>query len=391
MKNYLLYVLPTSLLIGWIFYWSPLGVLWDLDVYSRAVTEFLLHQNPYITGDVSHKYPFVYHPVVLRFLTFIHYFIPLNLFLLTVYIVVIAFFMMQIYKTVNTLQAPDGIVKLNPLLILLASLSFGGAGAVALMSGNLSIYMHMLLIALLLLACRSQSNLSNNISFVTIFLMAFIKPYFLAYLIIPICLSKFPKKLFVKATILIMIFGLFWMSTSHMLSIEYQQFMGALNSLIESGDIGYSFFGILRNRINIRSIEIAMLLHATIAAAIFIGAGYLVIKLRKCKYPASRYQIFFLVYFICTIINPRMKEYDFFAAIFCLMVLIYIIRTSPLKIIFPGFFISQTPLICFIVDSWWGTSIKGDFINTISWQLYGLVLTGLITFFSKPRLLKTAQ
>ena len=391
MKKIFPYALPTTLLIGWFFYWSPLGMLWDLQVYSRAVTEFLLHQNPYLTGDISHKFPFVYHPVVLRFLVFIDYLIPLNLFLLTAYAVVIAFFMMQIYKTASTLRPENSIVKLNPLLIFLASLSFGGAGTVALMTGNLSIYMHMLLIASLLIACRSQSNLSNNISFMTIFLMAFIKPYFLAYLIILIFLSEFPRQLFIRATVLSIFFGLIWTSTSYILSIEYQQFMVALNSLIEAGDIGYSFFGIMRNRVNIKSIEIAIFFHMAFATAILIGAGYIMLKLRKCKHTASRYQILFLLYFVCTIINPRMKEYDFFAAIFCLIVFICISKTNSLKIILPGFFISQIPLFCFIIDSWWGTAIKGDFANPISWQLYGLVLTGLIAIFSKPRLLKIAQ
>jgi hypothetical protein len=221
--------------------------------------------------------------------------------------------------------------------------------------------------------------------------MALIKPYFLAYLIIPICLNQAPKLLFIRSTVVMISFGIVWTSMSLILSAEYQQFMGALNSLIETGDIGYSFFGILKNRINMRSVEIAMLIHTAIAAVIFICSGYIVLKLRRIGSLASRYQILFLTYFVCTIINPRMKEYDFFAAIFCLMTFICISRANPLKILFPGFFISQIPLICFIIDNWWGTAIKGDFANPISWQLYGLVLTGLIIFFSKQSLLKTAQ
>lgn len=391
MKNYLPCTLLISLAIGWIFYWSPLGALWDLHVYTRAVSEFLLHQNPYLTGDVIHQFPFVYHPVVLRFLTVIHQLIPLNLFLLSVYAVVTIFFIIQIYKTADTLKTQCSIENFNPPLTLLASLSFGGAGIVALMSGNLSIYMHMLLIASLLIACRLRSNFSNNASFIAIFLMAFIKPYFLAYLIIPICLSQSPKRLLIRSMVVIISFGFVWTSMSLVLSAEYQQFIGALNSLIETGDIGYSFFGILKNRINIRSVEIAMLIHAAIATVIFIGSGYIVFNLRKLKSPVSRYQILFLTYFVCTIINPRMKEYDFFAVIFCLMAFISISRANPLKIIFPGFFISQIPLICFIIDSWWGTTIKGDFANPISWQLYGLALTGLSIFFSKQSLSKTTQ
>lgn len=62
MKNYLPYTLLISLAIGWIFYWSPLGALWDLHVYTRAVSEFLLHQNPYLTGDVIHQFPLCLSP-----------------------------------------------------------------------------------------------------------------------------------------------------------------------------------------------------------------------------------------------------------------------------------------------------------------------------------------
>lgn len=54
MKTKLSYIPLALLLIGWGFYWAPLGALWDLHVYSRALNELYLHENPYQTGDALH-------------------------------------------------------------------------------------------------------------------------------------------------------------------------------------------------------------------------------------------------------------------------------------------------------------------------------------------------
>jgi hypothetical protein len=107
-------------------------------------------------------------------------------------------------------------------------------------------------------------------------------------------------------------------------------------------------------------------------------AGWFLEKFRKSNSIASRYQIVFLTYLICTIINPRMKEYDFFAVVLCLITLISISYLKPLKIILPGLLLSQIPLICFNIDFWLGTAIKGDLTNPISWQIYGATLIGLL-------------
>lgn len=376
MKTKLSYILLALLLIGWGFYWAPLGALWDLQVYSRAVNELSLHANPYQTGDAAHQFPFVYHPVILQLFSLINSFISLNAFLIGTYAAIATYFALQYNKVIKTSSDTHSFTHTG--LNLITALVFGGAGVVAVMSGNLSTYMHLGLLATFMMAIRSKSGALKHIPTYAIFFLALIKPYFLAYLAVSLCTSRSLKKSFIQCALLVTSFAIGWVLLSRLFTPEYERFLTALSSLVDAGDIGYSLFGLLKNRFNIHNTVLALSIHAVFAIVAILVAGWFVAILRKSSYVVSQYQIVFLTYFICTIINPRMKEYDFFASALCLITFICISSSRPIKIILPGFLISQIPLICFNVDYWFGTAIKGDFTNPISWQVYGVTLIGLL-------------
>ena len=376
MKTKLSYIPLALLLMGWGFYWAPLGALWDLQVYSRAVNELYLHENPYQTGDALHQFPFVYHPVILFLFSLINNFISLNAFFIGTYAAIATYFALQYNKVIKTFGDTHSCTHSG--LHFITALVFGGAGVVAVMSGNLSTYMHLGLLAIFMMAIRSKSGLLKHIPTYVIFFLALIKPYFLAYLAISLCTSKSPKKSFIQCVLLVTSFTIGWFLLSSLFTPEYEYFLTALSSLVVNGDIGYSLFGLLKNRFNIHSTVLALSIHAVFAIVVIVIAGWFVEKLRKSSYVVSQYQILFLTYFICTIINPRMKEYDFFAAVLCLITFICISYPRPSKVILPGLLISQTPLICSNIDYWFGTAIKGDFTNPISWQVYGITLIGLL-------------
>lgn len=376
MKTKISYIFLVLLIIGWGIYWTPLGALWDLQVYSRAVNEFSHHENPYQTGDAVHRFPFVYHPVILRLFTLINSLISLNSFFIGVYAAITAYLALQYIKVLMALGDTHSSARAG--LIIITAFVFGGAGVVAVMSGNLSTYMHVGLLAVFLMTMRSKSELLKQLPTYAILLLALIKPYFLTYLAVALCISRSPKKSLIQSALLVTSFTIGWVLLSRLFTTEYQYFLTALSSLVDTGDIGYSLFGLLKNRFNIHSTALALSIHAVFAIVVIIMAGWFVATLRKSSYVISQYQIVFLTYFICTIINPRMKEYDFFAAALCLITFICISYTRPFKIILPGLLISQIPLICFNVDYWFGTTIKGDFTNPISWQVYGITLIGLL-------------
>jgi hypothetical protein len=376
MKNKLSYILLFLLFIGWGFYWAPLGSLWDFQVYSRAVNELSLHANPYQTGDAAHQFPFVYHPAILWLFSLINNFISLNVFFIGTYVAITTYFLVQFNKVMGTLSYIHSYTHTG--LIFITALVFGGAGIAAIMSGNLSTYMHLGLLATFMMVIRSKSGPLKHIPTYAIFFLALIKPYFLAYLAVPLCTSRSPKKSLIQCALLVASFTIGWVLLSRLFTPEYEYFLTALSSLVVNGDIGYSLFGLLKNRFNIHSTVLALSIHAVFAIVVIVIAGWFVAILRKSRYVVSQYQIVFLTYFICTIINPRMKEYDFFAAALCLITFICISYPSPSKIILPGLLISQIPLICFNVDYWFGTAIKGDFTNPISWQVYGVTLIGLL-------------
>lgn len=320
----------------YIYIWPKDSIFSGFWVYPRAILDLQNHVNPYRT-DV--QWMFVYHPIVLHAFAKINSFISIIYFLIIFYVLSTVYIAFEIYqltiqKRFNSLQTP--IAKKDLVILILAAAAFGGSGIVSFLTGNLTLYLHFLLVASILTYFRTKAS-KYGILFITgVMVFSVIKPYFLAYLILIhyLELSKRNK--------LLLFFGgaigflLLWIAPIIDSNMEYQEFLNALHTQILLNDnAGGSFFEIVK--IAGASNEWGIVIHVAISLGITIcGLIYAPRFFRAVKSPQTPLCSFLLLYFILTLINPRMKIYDLFPGLICFFLWMSQIVKTYTKIMFAG-------------------------------------------------------
>lgn len=273
------------------------GFFIDLMGYVGAVHRYLEHQNPYEFVDT----PFVYHPLVLQVMSFAGD--QLERVMVFLYVLSGIFFLVSIKNR------EDGFFAFYLAFAYLA------LGPIHLAGGNLTLPLHLFLLGLLLRGLDSPPKAMTFIIFTI--LCSVIKPYFLAYIAIPFVLNLRRGVLFWR-TLEWTLISIICMAVVLMLHFHfYPNLLDSFLSNVQQqtmtrNDLGQGFFMLFYKSTKILSLS--LLLHLGLLMA--IGALPLV-KLYKSNDIDSQ-SLGLYLYFLMTLLNPRVKEYDIVAGLFTL-------------------------------------------------------------------------
>ena len=362
------------------------GIFWDLGIYAKAINIFNSGGDPYSPDQLGSYLSFVYHPLVLHVMALFGSW--LLLVLITFYITSIIYFLFSLKKNSN--------------LWLSAFLAFAycGIGFISIASGNLTVFFHLILLGILArdasqdLEQKKNSKLptSINTTFV-ILLLAFsiIKPYFLIYLAIPLIMQWGKKEGFAKTLRLVLtwmsIFIILMVSSSLFYGAEFSAFITSLqNQTLGKRDLGYGLVMFFYDYYLSAGplIYRAFVLHFAIAFLLLLISVYLAIKNKWLSADNSNSAYFpFLLYFLLTLFNPRLKVYDLFPAFFALYVYFFSLIPSTVSRLL--FLLAYALSLAQLTGSVFFVS-QGIFANPIFvyyWSM-GIVFLAILTHLVKP-------
>jgi len=313
-------------------------LLWDLSVYVRAVNDYIQGNDPY-RQDVSLL--FIYHPYVLKTFTFFNYLFSIKIWLICFYVTASTMFIREFFLFSRLHQETFSAENKNFIvLLLLAAVCFGDAGLVAVKTGNITIFLHFLLLATFFYAYREKSKKSVMIFALSIIICSIIKPYLLAYVLLLPFLRRWRTMLYLGLTIFLVCFFI-WMSGAIAMSELYSSFMNALqHQTLGKGYLGYSIFGLIQGK---TGKPLGLILHSVIMLS------YLFLVLLYSKKLGSHWnssQFIPLVIIFIIFINPRMKVYDFPIAILFSFLYLWLFVKSParaVKVIVISMLLSSVP------------------------------------------------
>jgi hypothetical protein len=304
-------------------YRIKLHPFWDAEVYAKAVEAVKAGLDPYYYDQSLQIYPvYPYHPYVLEFMIFVDKFVGIDYGLVFFYVLASFFFFRELSLRYAPIDVTTNkfVAKCKQVLFLLLLFLIGGSSLIAVSSGNISIYLHFLLVATFFRVVRLNKSL-NSFALLCV-LAAMVKPYLLAYLLLIYIYS-----IDVKKAINVVIFFLFtwiaiYVSGNYFDAQGFNSHISAARYLTyENGDWGFSFFGILRRRLGQ---NLALLAHLVIL--LLALAFTLFLKFKKNLNPVQLLSFFPLVSYFIVCLNPRMKEYDFGILIFLSFASIYFLN-----------------------------------------------------------------
>ena len=357
------------------------GIFWDLSIYAKAINVLNSGGDPYSPDQLSGYLSFVYHPLVLHVMALFGSW--LSLALMAFYIASIVYFLLGLRKNSN--------------LWLSAFLAFAycGIGFISIVSGNLTVFFHLILLGILArdasqdLEQKKNSKLptSINTTFV-ILLLAFsiVKPYFLIYLAIPLIMQWGKKEGFAKTLRFVLtwmsIFIILMISSSLFYGAEFSAFITSLqNQTLGKRDLGYGFVMFFYDYYLSAGplIYRAFFLHFAIAFLLLLISVYLAIKNKWLSTDNLNSAYFpFLLYFLLTLFNPRLKVYDLFPAFFALYVYFFSLKPSPVSrllfLLAYALSLAQLTGSVFFVNQ----GIFANPMNVYYWSM-GLVLLAILT------------
>ena len=365
------------------------GIFWDLGIYAKAINIFNNGGDPYSPNQLGGYLSFVYHPLILHGMAlFESWLFPA---LVTFYIASMVYFLFSLRNNSNL------------WLSLFLAFAYCGIGFISLASGNLTVFLHLILLAILVksssqdLSQNKNQNLSsftstNNTAFV-ILVIAFsiIKPYFLVYLAIPLIMQWGKNEVVAKTIRLILtwvsIFFALMISSSLFYSTEFSAFIASLqNQTLGKRDLGYGFVMFFYDYYLSAGTLIyrAFVLHFAIAVLLLLISIYLAIKNKWLNTNNLKSAYFpFLLYFLLTLFNPRLKVYDLFPAFFALYVYFFSLKPSTVSRLL--FLLAYALSLAQLIGSIFFAS-QGIFANPINvyyWSM-GIVFLIIIITLAKP-------
>ncbi len=343
------------------------NLFWDLDVYLRAVQDFSHGLNSYRT-DVDLL--FIYHPYVLKGFVLVNELIDLKILLFGFYAVCTFLFLLICKKFLDPSALSDRMHSSAMLLGLsLASIAYGGAGLVALKTGNITTYLHLLLISTGYASVSANQKQWRYAFLCCVVIASVIKPYLLAYLLLSIQWKE-PRQAWMFSVVAVMVFAWLWLSPLWFSPALYADFINALSfQTVGKGDLGYALFGMLRP---IMGDTVAMLLHVLVMLGLLLSLAYLQWGVGK-NAQLQRWLPLWLVLII--FLNPRMKEYDFCVAVFMAFVFAY--RELPSRIgrvVAVAFSVSLIPAVLLAVQKYMGLNIHEALLARHPYQVFGVLL-----------------
>jgi hypothetical protein len=309
------------------------GIFWDLAIYQKAVSTYLSGEDPYaLNGYLS----FVYQPIVLRVMALFGSHLD------TVFIIG---YLSSLFFFLRSLRG-------NPSWWLYSFLAFAycSMGIISVGSGNLTVFLHLILLGILLRnISKTNTQPSYGAFLIAVALFSLIKPYMAAYFLIPLICSKQsinPKKTWALTLLAGLFVVLVVLLSSLYFDSEFQAFLAAVKGqTLGKRDMGYGlvmyFYDYYLSAGSL--IYRAFLLHFVILGT--IAAGTLYIAIRNQRIQDTHFVL--LLYFLLTIVNPRLKVYDLFPALIALFIFVAPFKQSLfIRIIFViGYALSLSQLV----------------------------------------------
>ena len=299
---------------------DSVGFLWDLDVYDRAVNDYIHGGLPYRT-DVFLQ--FIYHPYVLMMLDLIRAILVLKTMLLLLFVLATIYFGKYLIQYIFLREQQEKLIsQLSILWLVVPSIGFGAAGIVAFQTGNLTIFLHFLVLGTFFTAKKNPMNHRIFLFQCSILFAAIIKPYFLAYLILLIYLTDY-KRTTLLTLITVSLTAIIWLSASFLVPDLYEQFVISLShQTLGKGALGYSVFGLVRR---FTGDSLGIVVHGVVMLIALIG---LLVFIKRKGYNLRSEQMIPLAIVFIIFLNPRMKEYDFPIAIFFSYLFLFLEKQS---------------------------------------------------------------
>jgi hypothetical protein len=270
----------------------------DLATYVRATDDLRRGLDPYRL-DVELR--FVYHPLVLMLMRALDV-IDLRGVMLASYCA----------SALGCVRALRGVLGARTLPVIGLAFACGGAGVWSVTTGNLTAFMHLALLALLFTPSRAGTRLF----WVVLAALVVIKPYFLAYGLVPVVIERDHmrqlRRWLIVAISCSALMLLTWLAapawTSRFLRALFLQTLG-------SGNLGMSFFGLVLRVLRDR-IWIALVVHVACALSVLsVAVTYCITRPQRFVQPSASIGV---LYFALTWANPRMMVYDLFPALLAL-------------------------------------------------------------------------
>jgi hypothetical protein len=358
-----------------------LGFLWDISVYERAVADYGRGMDPYRT-DVM--FPFVYHPLVLRLFAMLSSVLPLKVVLPALTLAALVWLSRELLDAVawsgtapsqSARETQEHIIGPWQLALAIAAASgFGGIGAPALLSGNMSPLMHFALMAALLRGARAHGTFCRHLPYVLILLFALIKPYFLIFLAAPVLLYERRMVAVGWALAVAALFTAIWLSFQIYWTAEYAHFIAILRwHILGRGDIGYTFFYVF-GAITHKPL-LALELHTIVSLLLIALVPLLFAKKYGRAIPFAPQLL--VLYLMLTLANPRMKDYDLFPALVGFFAVSGMLSKWATQITLAGLLLSLVPLL-----SWAFPDLSSRhpmlFDPFGTWQIVALAAIGLM-------------
>lgn len=213
--------------------------------------------------------------------------------------------------------------------------AYCGLGTVSLGSGNITAFLHLILIGLLVRNLKVNADEINFTSFIiAVTLFSLIKPYLIAYLLIPLAATlqtNLKKKIWLLTIATGLIFTNLIIFSLLYFGGEFQAFLNALRTqTIDKHDLGHGivmyFYEYYRSAGPL--IYRAYLLHFLILGTVILATLFLA----KRSGILNRPNFALLLYFLLTILNPRLKVYDLFPALLSLFIFSFTLKQTTISI-----------------------------------------------------------
>lgn len=323
-KNFILLIF-LGLSINLLYLFTVNNFFWDIKIYQNASFLFNSGQNPYLNNGATN---FVYSPIIAIFFKWLGSNLTTTLFISYAFSIII-FLQSKIGKSIFIFSLISSFLFTNVFLLQ------------SLISGNLTIYIHFVLIYIASL----NNKYKTEILFFGTLLASIIKPYFASYILF-LFFNKFGQKknfiYFLSFCFLLFTIFLLQMIISDQL---FKDFIFSLKDQSIGFDVGagvdvgigpYRFFAnIFKNKL------IGLLLHSF---TLSISGLAVLRKFESIKkfIPKIKYnQVCFLAFLIfINFLNPRLKVYDYWiivasstSIIFCLINIIPSTQRNFLKIL----------------------------------------------------------
>ena len=317
-KNQLSLSLLITLLIGiaWSLYsirFLDQGIFWDLGIYEKAALIFNAGGNAYDSSFYMSKFSsgighlFIYQPIVLRAMALFGQY--LGTFMILAYVGIMIFFFQSLGKSWTWWAAS------------FLAFAYCGLGTVAIGSGNITAFLHLILISLLLRNIKRDRNTFSSF-IVAVMLFSLVKPYLIVYLLIPLITTfqtNLKKRVWLSTIAAALIFAGIVVGSWFYFGEEFQAFITAVRTqTIDKHDLGHGivmyFYEYYRSAGSL--IYRAYLLHFAILGSIILAVLFLAKRSSSLNKPSFA----LLLYFLLTILNPRLKVYDLFPALIALFI-----------------------------------------------------------------------